>query len=78
VQGVWFRASTCAEAERLGLRGWVRNLSDGTVEAHFEGDADAVAEMIAWCRRGPSGADVASVDVVDAGGDDTAAGFQIR
>lgn len=78
VQGVWFRASTRAEAERLGIRGWVRNLSDGTVEAHLEGEARSVDEMVAWCGVGPSGAAVTGVEVVDVPPGDAPAGFQIR
>lgn len=64
VQGVYFRASARAEAERLGLSGWVRNLPDGRVEAVFEGAPDAVAAAIAWCRVGPPSASVASIDVL--------------
>ena len=56
VQGVGFRFATCEQAERLGLGGWVRNLGDGRVEAVFEGPAAEVAQAVAWCRRGPSGA----------------------
>jgi len=78
VQGVWYRASTRAEAERLGLSGWVRNLADGSVEAHLQGEARAVDEMVAWCDVGPSGASVTGVDVVPVPLDDTLAGFQVR
>lgn len=65
VQGVWFRASTQREANALGLAGWVRNLSDGRVEAVFEGTAPAVARMLDWCRRGPDRAIVTSVEIAD-------------
>ncbi len=78
VQGVWFRASTRAEAERLGVRGWVRNLGDGSVEARLQGDARSVDEMVAWCRVGPSGASVSDVEVADVPADDALTGFQIR
>jgi len=61
VQGVGFRFATCEQAERLGLGGWVRNLGDGSVEAVFEGPAADVGQMLAWCRRGPSGAIVTDV-----------------
>ncbi len=63
VQGVWYRGSMQAEARRHRLRGWVRNLSDGSVEAIVEGDAAAVRALAAWCRTGPPGARV--VDVVE-------------
>lgn len=63
VQGVFFRAETRDRARSLGLAGWVRNASDGTVEAAFEGDAERVGSMVEWCRRGPSGARVDDVEV---------------
>jgi acylphosphatase len=63
VQGVFFRDSTRREAERAGVAGWVRNCADGTVEAVFEGDEDAVARMVEWVREGPGHADVDRVDV---------------
>ncbi|NLH82270.1 MAG: acylphosphatase [Phyllobacteriaceae bacterium] len=58
VQGVGFRAWIERRARELGLAGWVRNLRDGTVEALFHGDDDAVHDMIAHCRRGPARASV--------------------
>lgn len=63
VQGVFFRAETRDRARSLGLAGWVRNCSDGSVEAVFEGDGERVQSMIDWCGRGPSGASVAGIDV---------------
>jgi len=63
VQGVWFRASTRDKAEELSLKGWVRNLPDGRVEAIFEGDDRAVEEMVEWCRHGPPMARVDTVDI---------------
>jgi acylphosphatase len=63
VQGVYFRASTVYEAQNLGLTGWVKNCPDGSVEAIAEGCRDKVEELIAWCRRGPSGARVENVAV---------------
>lgn len=53
VQGVWYRAWTQQTASKLGLSGWVRNRTDGTVEALFSGSAHAVADMLATCRKGP-------------------------
>jgi acylphosphatase len=58
VQGVGFRWATQDEAERLGLRGWVRNTDDGSVEVVAEGDEEVVDRFLAWCRRGPTGARV--------------------
>ncbi len=65
VQGVFFRDSCQTEADRRGVAGWVRNCSDGTVEAVFEGSHEAVEELIAWCRRGSSRAAVERVDVIE-------------
>jgi acylphosphatase len=63
VQGVFFRASCAREAARLGVRGWVRNIADGRVEAAFEGPVAAVDAMVAWCRLGPPGAVIEDVRV---------------
>ena len=66
VQGVFFRDTTRRRAQSRGVTGWVRNRSDGAVEALFEGDADAVDAMVAFVHDGPRGADVERVDVQDA------------
>ncbi|MGH7428132.1 MAG: acylphosphatase [Candidatus Methylomirabilaceae bacterium] len=63
VQGVGFRAYTVDEAGIRGVTGWVRNTLDGRVEAVFEGERATVEAMIEWCRKGPRGARVSSVDV---------------
>jgi len=63
VQGVFFRANTQREASRLGLRGWVRNCADGSVEALAEGESRTVEEFVSWCRHGPSRAQVTRVDL---------------
>jgi len=63
VQGVFFRAHTRDEAQARGLKGWVRNLPDGRVQALFEGPPKNVEAVIAWCRIGPRGAYVDSVEV---------------
>jgi len=65
VQGVYFRAETQQRARRDGVNGWVRNAPDGTVEAVFEGEPDAVERLVDFCRRGPRGARVDRVDVTD-------------
>lgn len=64
VQGVFFRASTKKRADELHLRGWVRNLDDGRVEAIFEGEQEKVDKMVEWCRKGPGYADVKDVQVI--------------
>ena len=65
VQGVFFRDSARREAEKAGVAGWITNNSDGTVEAVFEGDEEAVEAMIRFCREGPGRADVERVEVTD-------------
>ena len=66
VQGVAFRWYAVQEAERLGVRGWVRNEPDESVAAHLEGDDPAVEAMVEWCRHGPSYASVRDVAVTEA------------
>ena len=63
VTGVFFRHHTQELAQRLGLGGWVRNTSDGGVEAVFEGDKKSIEEMLNFCHRGPPGARVTNVEV---------------
>lgn len=65
VQGVSFRYYTWQKAAQLGVRGWVRNLADGRVEAVYEGPRPAVEEMLAWTRRGPLLARVEAVAIHD-------------
>lgn len=66
VQGVGFRWSMQDAADRLGIRGWVRNRREGPVEAMIQGDPAAMEEMILWCRKGPVGSRVSDV-IVDEG-----------
>ena len=77
VQGVFFRDSCRREAASRGVAGWVRNCSDGTVEAWLEGPPDAVEALVDWCRRGPSRAEVSGVDVADVA-PSGASGFDVR
>ena len=69
VQGVGFRPFVYGLATRLALHGWVRNRSDGSVEAEVAGPPEAVAALIDWARCGPPAARVAAVHVepIDAG-----------
>jgi acylphosphatase len=77
VQGVFFRDTLRRRATSLGVAGWARNTRDGTVEAVFEGEPDAVARMVELSREGPTGARVDSVEVFE---EQTTgiAGFSIR
>ena len=65
VQGIFFRETTRRKAAALGVRGWVRNRPEGSVEAVFEGNPRSVDELVAWCRRGPIGAEVDGVESVE-------------
>lgn len=65
VQGVGFRYSVARAAQSRGVAGWVSNRPDGTVEAVFEGEPEAVDSLVRFCRDGPRGAAVDRVDVVD-------------
>ena len=65
VQGVFFRDSVRRMAQKRGVTGCVANRADGGVEAVFEGEPEAVEGLVAFCREGPRGAQVESVDVHD-------------
>jgi acylphosphatase len=65
VQGVFFRDTVRRRAQAAGVGGWVRNNWDGSVEAAFEGDAESVARLVQFCRKGPRGARVDRVEIVD-------------
>lgn len=77
VQGVFFRDSVQQRASEAGLRGWIRNCDDGSVEAVVQGPAAAVAELIEYCRHGPPRARVEKVEVGDAAVEPRA-GFHVR
>jgi acylphosphatase len=64
VQGVWFRDSTRRQAIGLGVDGWVKNRTDGNVEALMEGPGEKVEALIKWCHHGPPYAHVTQVDVI--------------
>jgi len=78
VQGVSFRASTQGEARTLGVRGWVKNLADGRVEAVLQGPRGKVDDLIRWCHRGPSAARVEKVEVAWEKADDEFSDFDVR
>ena len=77
VQGVGYRAACCNKAGELGLGGWVRNRSDGSVEVQGEGPLQQLGELRLWCERGPASAAVSGVSMTQIGvtGDDW---FEVR
>lgn len=77
VQGVFYRNWTVENANQLGLKGWVRNRRDGSVEALFSGNPDAVRDMEERCRRGPPAAMVTGIEVFPSS-DDPGTGFQCK
>jgi acylphosphatase len=77
VQGVFFRDTTRRLAQQRGVAGWVANRWDGTVEAVFEGEEDAVERLVEFCRGGPRGAQVDSVDVTEEE-PESLSGFNVR
>ncbi len=78
VQGVYYRASARREGVLRGLRGWVRNESDGSVGLHLQGAPEAVDAMLDWCRVGPPAARVSRLTVADAPADETLHDFEVR
>ena len=77
VQGVWFRASTREQALRLGLRGYAKNLPDGSVEVLAAGAAEAVDALERWLQAGPPQARVDSVSRVVVAETETGRGFEV-
>ena len=63
VQGVGYRFEAIRQARALGLKGWVRNEPDGSVELLAEGEEEALGELSSWCRQGPWGARVSDMEV---------------
>jgi acylphosphatase len=78
VQGVFFRSETKHRADSHGVKGWVRNLPDGGVEAVFEGEEEAVKALIEFCEHGPAGARVTRVDLAWEKPTGTLEGFKIK
>lgn len=77
MQGVFFRDTARRRAESAGVAGWVRNTPEGSVEAVFEGEPEAVEELVDFCSRGPSRAEVTSVEVEEEEPEGLA-GFEVR
>ncbi|SFH38935.1 acylphosphatase [Desulfotomaculum arcticum] len=78
VQGVYYREYTRRQAERLGIKGWVKNLSDGRVEAIFAGDAAAVDKMLEWCNHGSPNANVTGIEVAEGPVEEQFSDFKIK
>jgi len=78
VQGVYYRASTAKKAQALDLVGWVRNLDDGRVEIHAQGEPEALSELVQWCQRGPVLAKVSGLHHELADLDRKMTGFEVR
>jgi acylphosphatase len=78
VQGVGFRYAMREAATRRGVRGWVRNRGDGSVEALVQGEAGAVEALVAWARSGPPGAQVTRLERAAADDEPPHAGFELR
>jgi acylphosphatase len=77
VQGVFFRDTCRRQAEARGVAGWIANRPDGAVEAVFEGNPEDVDALVKFCRNGPRGAEVRSVDETSEEPEGLS-GFQIR
>jgi acylphosphatase len=78
VQGVFFRSSAREKAFQLGVKGWIKNRTDGKVEGIFEGEKYAVMELVDFCRHGPPGASVDDVDVEWSDFEGEFSSFEIR
>lgn len=78
VQGVFFRAATQHEAQRLGLDGWARNLPDGRVEVLACGERERLERLREWLREGPEHARVDALEVDERSFDATLQGFEVR
>jgi len=65
VQGVYFRVSAKQKALNLGVRGFVKNESDGTVSVEVEGESNAVEQMVSWCKKGPELARIKAIEVTE-------------
>lgn len=63
VQGVFYRQSTKETAEKLNVRGWVKNLPDGSVQIEAQGEGESLLKLVEWCQTGPKKAKVNAVEV---------------
>jgi len=77
VQGVGFRHFVKSQAVKLNLKGWVRNMSGGEVEAIFQGDKENIEKMIELCKKGPFLSEVKDIKILWEDGDESFDGFEI-
>jgi acylphosphatase len=78
VQGVFFRQNTLERAKALGLKGWVKNTTDGKVEAVFEGEREKIEKILEWMRKGPPFAKVDGLEIEWEDFKDEFENFEIR
>jgi len=78
VQGVFFRSNAKKIADSLGLKGYVKNMPDGTVEVVAEGPEDKLKELIGFCKKGPEAAEVSKIDVKFEKASNEFDGFEVR
>jgi len=78
VQGVFFRSNTRTMASDLGLKGYAKNMPDGSVEVVAEGEKDKLKELIEFCKKGPEAAEVSKIDVKFSEASNEFEGFEVR
>jgi acylphosphatase len=78
VQGVFYRATAREHAKALGIKGFARNLPDGSVELDAQGEEESLRDLLHWCQHGPPGARVDDVKVTWEPPQDQGGGFQVR
>jgi acylphosphatase len=78
VQGVGYRYSLHKQAQALGVLGWCKNLTNGSVEVHVQGPEPAVTEIVGWCYDGPPHAVVSAIEVREETPDNSLQAFEVR
>ncbi len=78
VQGVFFRYNTKKAAEKLGIKGWVRNIKDGSVEIIAEGEKEKIKEFTEWIKKSPGSSVVKKIDIKEEKTKEKFSGFSIR
>lgn len=78
VQGVFFRSNARDIASSLGLKGYARNMPDGTVEVVAEGNENKIKELVEFCKKGPESAEVSKIDIEFEKASNEFEGFEVR